>query len=363
MSDQQDQEQNRSEQATPFKLAKAREKGAVARGTDLGYLVALTTFVAFIWVEGAQVRARVVDAARQAIVSAPELATGPQVIMTVSGRLIWMVMAALVWLPILVFAAVLTFELIQTGPVFSTETMRLDFSRLNPANGFKRIFSLRMLIETGKNLVKMALYATIGVLVIRYAWRVAVPTVVDSGRLMDAMAALGLRLLVFFVAGAACIAVLDQLVARGDFRRRMRMSRREIRREVRDREGDPRQKQRRKQLHRQYVKLAKSMRNIRDADVLITNPVHYAVALRYDANTMAAPLIVSQATNQHALRLKHLAFVYGVTTIQNPVLARALYQQGEIEKLVPEQLFRPVAEVYIAMRAAKTPSAPREADD
>ena len=343
-------EQNRSERATPFKLSKAREKGAVARGVDLGYLASLVTFIGFLWIEGSVVRARLGENSRRALVAAPDALTSAQAILTMTGRVFWLSLYTLMWLPAVMFCVILVVELIQTGPVFSVQAMRPDFSRLNPASGFKRVFSLRQMVETGKNVFKMALYGAIGSLTIFHAFKSA-SNVTDVYSLAGAMAGFGQRLLLFFAVAAAAFALLDQLIVRHDFAMRMRMTRRDVRRELRDREGDPRMKQRRKQLHRQFVKLSKSIRNIRDADVLITNPTHYAVALKYDSRTMGAPTIVSQATNDYAMRLRRLAFVYGVTVIQNPALAKNLYHRGGFEKQIPEVYFRSVAEVYIMMRS------------
>src|SRR6185437_11292090 len=166
---------------------------------------------------------------------------------------------------------VLVFEIVQTGLVFSFSPLAPDFSKLSPANGFKRVFSLRQFIETGKNVAKLCLYSGLAILTILDAQRLAMPAISDAGGLADALGHMGLRLLVLFAGSAVIIAAIDQLIARQDFLRRMRMSRQDIRQETRDREGDPRFKQRRRQIHREYAKLSKSLRNIRSADVLITN--------------------------------------------------------------------------------------------
>jgi flagellar biosynthetic protein FlhB len=249
-----------------------------------------------------------------------------------------------------IFLVVLAFEIVQTGVVFSTEPLRPDFSRLNPSRGFKRVFSVRMLIETAKNILKLGVYVTLAWLVIRYARTVNIASITDAASLADFMQRTGLRLLAFFVAGAALFAILDQLISRRDFQTKMRMSRREVRRELRDREGDARMKQRRRKLHRDFVTSSQSLRNIRGADVLITNPVHFAVALKYDPRTMIAPKVVSQGSHQFALRLKKLAFVYGLVIVENKELARGLFQRCALNHPIPEEFYRPVADVYLKIR-------------
>jgi flagellar biosynthetic protein FlhB len=130
----------------------------------------------------------------------------------------------------------------------------------------------------------------------------------------------------------------------------MKMSRREIRRETRDREGDPRLKQKRKKLHAEFSKLRQSLHNLRGADVVITNPEHIALALRYDRATMQAPRIVSVGTDRIAQHLKRMALLYGIPVIENRALARALYSRTALNKEIPEQCFTAVAEIYNSLR-------------
>lgn len=350
MSDQQ-AEQDRSEEATPFKLQRARERGAVARGADLGFFTGLGAFLLYAWFMGDALRAQIAKAAEAALAAAPQVLASPQAILEVTGAVLLWAARPLALMIGAVFLTVLVFELVQLrGFVFSAEPLKPDFNRLNPSNGFKRVFSLRTLIETGKTLLKLVIYLSIAALVMRTAIQSA-PTLVDGIQLSEGMVQAGLRLCAGFVLAALAIAVLDQLISRRDFAKRMRMSRREVKREHRDREGDPRLKQRRKELHKEFVKVSRSLRGIRGADVLVTNPTHFAVALRYDASRMDAPQIVSRGAGQFARRLRRLAFLYGVAVVENPPLARALYR-FELDGIVPDSLFEPVAEIYRALREA-----------
>ena len=345
-------EQNRSEQATPYKLMRARERGVVARGLDLGFLTALATFAAYAWFVGSQLVDQVGLSARRSLVAAPNVLASPNELLAVTGQVLSSIVRPIAFLAAAVFVVVLVFEIVQTGFVFSTEPLRPDFGRLNPARGFKRVFSVRMLIETAKNVVKLAVYAALAWVVIGDA-RAAVAAISDGANLAAFMRAEGLKLLGVFVVAAAGFAILDQLIARWDFGSRMRMSRREVRRELRDREGDQRMKQRRRKLHREFITLSQSLRGIRGADVLITNPTHFAVALRYDPRTMIAPIVVSIGSHRFAQRLKKLAFVYGLTIVERPELARALYAAGRLNQPVPEELYRAVADVYLDIRRKK----------
>lgn len=347
-----DSETDKSEQATPFKLSRARREGTVARGMDLGFLTGLSAALGFAWIVGPQLTASIGQATRGALIGAAQVVDGPDAAYSAIVQLFSAVLPSLALLAGTVFCIVLLFEVLQTGPVFSAKPLKPDFTRLSPAKGLKRLFTLRLLIETLKNVLKLGLYGAAGYFVIRGAVIDDIPAVIDGRTLLALMTRTGFRLALAFVGIAAVFAVIDQLIVRREFGKKMRMSRRELRREAREREGEPRLKQKRKQLHAEFVKTNHSMRNVRKADVLITNPEHVAVALRYDGKTMTAPIVVSVGINRVALRLKRLAFVYGIPVVENRILARELLRRSELNKIIPEHCFQPVANIYNAIRQA-----------
>jgi flagellar biosynthetic protein FlhB len=345
-----DSEQDKSELPTSFKLAKSREKGVVARGSDLGFLTGLAAFIGFAWIAGAGLSHAIAGATKSALVGAPSLADGPAALYAATTILFAPVLPYLAMMAVVIFSVVLLFEAIQTGPVFSAEPLRPDFSRLNPAKGLKRLFSVRLLIETAKNVVKMCAYTTAGYLVVRNTLNTVPGTIPDGRVLLALLSSTGLKLLTVFALIAIVFATIDQLIARRDFLKRMRMSRREIRRETREREGEPRLKLKRKQLHAEFAKQSQSVRAIKGADVLITNPDHIALALRYERRSMQAPVVVSIGTNQFAQRLKRLAFIYGIPVVQNVPLAREIYKRARLNGQIPDYCYRAVADIYNAIR-------------
>lgn len=347
-------EQDKSEQATPFKLQRARRKGSVARGMDLGFLVTLAAFLLYIWIAGDSLGEALSRASRDAIVTAPYIVGGSGELFALTGHVFGALLRPLAFLTLTVFACALLFELLQTGIVFSAQPLKPDFSRLNPAKGLKRIFSKRMLIETAKNVLKFAVYVTIAWLVLRRELDGLTTTVGDAGGLAETLFGAALRLIAWFVLAALFFAGADQMIVRKEFGKNMRMSRRELRREVRDREGEPRQKQKRKQLHADFVAASASLRNVKGADVVVTNPSHYAVALRYDSEVMAAPIVVSRGANALALRIKALAFRHGVVTVEDKALARSLFRSCALDAPVPESAYREVADLYLTLRPRRT---------
>jgi len=250
-----------------------------------------------------------------------------------------------------IFALVLLAEVAQVGFLFSAHPLKADFSRLSPAAGLKRVFSVKMLIETLKNVLKLAAYAGTAWLVLRSpALSIGAQTGGAQG-LLAALAGAAMRMLLAFVLVALLFALVDQILVRRMFGKQMRMSRREVRREVKDREGEPRIKQRRKQLHAQFAKAAASLRGVPGADVVLTNPTHVAVALRYDAATMAAPTVIAKGAHEFAARIRRTAFVHGVLTLEDKPLARALYKECQAGDPVPEAHYRRVADIYRKLRA------------
>jgi len=349
-------EQDKSEQPTPYKLDKARKRGMVARGIDLAFFTGLATLLCYAWVAAPGMGAGLSKAMHDAFVGGPNVSDSFAGMMFAAGTVLSFAVRPLLLLFASVFAVVLLGELVQTGFVFSSQPLKPDFNRLNPVNGLKRLFSARLLIETLKNVLKLAVYSIVAWLVIRGALSSDARAVTGGSGLAQTLLRAGVRLLAAFVLVAAVFAAIDQLIARRQFIKKMRMNRREIKREARDREGEPRIKQKRKQLHREYVKSSQSLRNMRNADVLITNPEHVAVALRYDAAAMPAPEVVALGVNQFAQRLKRLAFLYGIPIFENRALAREIQGKTVLGRSIPESCFKQVADIYNAIRRSPSKS-------
>ena len=343
----------KTEQATSFKLDEARRKGMVARSIEFSTLGVLLAFAGYLWAFGPRMAEDMQRLTAAALVQAPTLAFGPLELWTwttaVGAR------AATIVLPLLLLlaAAAALAILMQTGFVFSVHALKPDWSRLNPANGFKKIFSLQTLYELGKTLVKLAVYPALAVMVIYVAARHSTQFASEPRALATLIGATGLKLLLWLLAAMVLFAAVDLLFVRKQFGKKMMMSRRELREEIRHREGDSRIKQRRKQLARELLKRARSLRQIRGADMLLTNPTHYAVALRFDQASMLAPTVVSKGSGDFALRLRRLAFVYGVPIIESKSLARSLFFRVPLDAQIPEKYFRETAAVYVQLNKSR----------
>lgn len=334
------QESDRSESATPYKLRRARERGLVARGFDLGFAVLIGTFLLWLWFAGAGL----FDATQLAsarVLGAGDIAPG------IAARQVFAaIVGPLIGLGAMLFGVALVTDFLQVGPVFSAHPLKPDFTRLDPAKGLKRIFSWRALIEAAKGVLKLSAYGAVVWLVARRLFTVDMPGITDAGSAAKTLGSAVMRLLASVFAVALVFAVLDQLLARRQFDKQMRMSRREVRREAREREGEPRLKQRRRQVLREFMQASRSVGAVRAADIVIVNPIHYAVALRYRGRSMAAPKLVSKGRDHLAQRIKRAAFVYNVPVIEDRALARSLFRDAALDTEIPAQYFADVATIY-----------------
>lgn len=350
----QEQEQNKSEEATPFKLRRARERGMVARSLDLGYLGGLVALAAFLIVAGEALVTMLAQLMRRSLAAGISSASDPQQAPALIASTYWPALQPVLLLGGTVVVLVLLLEIVQLrGLIFTTQPLKPDFSRINPAKGLKRLFSVRMLKEAGKNVLKLAAYSAAATLVVWYAIGEPERAATDAHGLAVTMHAGGMRLLFLFIFIALVIAAFDQVLVRREYSRQMRMSRRELTREAREREGEPRIKQKRKQLHAEFRKQSEGLGNVAGSDVLVVNPQHVAVALGYDPARMAAPTVRAKARNHHALTMKREAFRLGIPIFEDRALARALFGDVEAGREIGPVHYRAVADLYF-----KLPSQP-----
>ncbi|WP_298303644.1 EscU/YscU/HrcU family type III secretion system export apparatus switch protein [uncultured Erythrobacter sp.] len=352
----QGEEQNKTEEPTPFKLKKAREKGQVARGMDLGFsagLIALAFAASFL---GQRFVVQVADVMRFTFATGIDGRGDANEVLGIIASIYWYLFQPLIIFGCIVAILLITLDLLQLrGLIFSAHPLKPDFKRLNPAKGLKRIFSLRMVKETIKNIVKFSTYTVAAYFVISSAIEQFGIRLTDASKLAMTMEEAGLWLLYVFIAFSLVFAAIDQIIVRGEFRKQMRMSRRELTRETKDREGEPRIKQKRKELHQQMSQQSENLGAVPGADMVVVNPEHYAVALSYDPENDSAPKVRAMGRNHLAQLIKRKAGLHAVPIIPNPPLARALYADCRPGGEIPPAHYRKVAAHYRQLQVDKTP--------
>ena len=305
----------------------------------------LAMSVSGFWVMGGWLSHRAADIVRHGLSFGREAAFDGQAMTGALVSIAWQAfeLAAPVFV-ICVAAAVLT-PFVMGGAVFSPKAFALDFSRLDPVAGLGRIFSMQGLGEMVKAILKAALTGLITYWVVAHeagALFALLAQPLESS--LDSFAHLLLLAALALVLGVAVIAGIDVPFQLWQFYSRMRMTKEELRQESKESEGDPQMKARIRAAQRDLAR-KRMMAEVPKADVVVTNPNHYAVALKYDPKRMSAPQVVAKGMNLVAQRIREIANDSGVPLLEAPPLARALYRHADLGQQVPAALYTAVAEV------------------
>ncbi|WP_349357529.1 flagellar biosynthesis protein FlhB [Stappia sp.] len=254
-------------------------------------------------------------------------------------------LAAILALPLLLLLAMaLIGNMIQHNLVWSAERMKPKLNKISPLAGFKRLFSSESLVNFAKGLVKIAVVSGVMVAVL-WPHRAEIDTMIfrETGVLLEETRELILQLIAAILAVMTVVAALDYLYQRNKWFEKQKMTQREVKEEYKQTEGDPLVKGKIRQLRMERSR-KRMMAAVPEATVVVTNPTHYAVALKYEQG-MQAPICVAKGTDQIALKIREIARDNEVPVIENPPLARALHALLDIDQEVPEEQYRAVAEV------------------
>ncbi len=351
----------RTESPSQKRLEEARSKGHVPRSRDLGAATVVLVGGVGLYTlaphTGVQLLALMRDGLSLSRADLGDSATMLQRFEHGAGQGL---LAVAPLLALLLAAAVLA-PLMIGGWTFSSEALTPDFSRLDPIAGLGRIFSLRGLIELGKALARFLVVALVAVALLSKQFRsfAGLGAEAPSAGIVHALALIGLALIA--LAGAlAVIAAVDVPLALWQYQRALRMTRQELREEHKETEGSPEIKARVRRLQQQQAR-KRMMQQVPKADVVVTNPTHYAVALRYDEQRMRAPIVVAKGVELIALTIRTLALEHQIPIVEAPPLARALHASCELGGEIPAQLYAAVAKVLVyvyQLRAARRRATP-----
>ena len=335
----------KTEPATPRRREEAQRKGQVYKSTDLnaaiimliGSVVIYLLFPMILDTLSAFAKTYLLERTRSELDVAQMRAILFEALL----------LAARVILPIMLvaFVTALVVLYMQIGFVFSSESLNPQLNRLNPLNGFKRIFSKRALVELLKSLLKVIITGVIVYTVMRKHFYV-------YPRLIEMELAQALRLVSMILIEMAVkvgvvfviIGVLDLIYQRYEHEESLKMSKYDVKQEYKQVEGDPQIKSKQRQIQREAAR-RRMMAEVPKADVVITNPTHFAVALKYEFGVMEAPVVTARGQDWIALQIKKIAEENDVTIVENPILARTLYYATDIGDMVPEEFFQAVAEI------------------
>jgi flagellar biosynthetic protein FlhB len=338
-------ESQKTEDPTPRKLEEARKRGQVVQSREVSNWAMMVAATMIIGLGGPHLMEQMRDTLRrilEQVQSFPADAYGIEHTM----RDLFLNVAGIVALPLLgLFAVGALSGFLQVGPLITTETMKPDISKISLIKGMGRLFSLRSIAEFVKGILKLIIVSAACLMVI-YPYFGGVEHFVgqDFGPAMFDLRLMFLKMMMAALAILLVIAVLDYVYQRHDFMVKMRMSKQEIKEEYRQTEGDPMVKAKLRQL-REAKARQRMMQAVPEADVVITNPTHYAVALKYDAKEMDAPVMVAKGADLIAEKIREIAKENKIPLVENPLLARALFTSMEIDQIIPPEHYKAVAEV------------------
>ncbi len=341
----------KTEPATEKKISDARKKGQVAKSREIANafgILALFLILKF-WIGNMGIQFLEIFSAIYNRI--PESVVGwngflPQNDMLVLFR--QMIMQVIIIIaPIIIIAFVVAFvsDVVQVKWKVTGEVIKPKFSHLNPVSGFKRIFSINAVVELVKSILKIGLivYVVYSYLSDKWPYLFAVynMTILEVLQLLATIVTdMGIRVAIVYM----LIALADYIYQKVKFSRDMRMTKQEVKEEYKQMEGDPQVKGKIKQKMRE-VSQRRMMQSIPQADVVITNPTHFAVAIKYDPKVADAPIVVAKGEDFLAQKIKEIAKEHRVEIVENKPLARMLYANVEVGEMVPPELYQAVAEV------------------
>ncbi|MFD2116814.1 flagellar biosynthesis protein FlhB [Paenibacillus yanchengensis] len=337
--------QEKTEKATPKKRSDSRKKGQVAKSADLpGALILLMTFAAFLML-GSYFKQNILQLFSSFFQDWLLMEVTADNVLPLFTSIATKI--AVLLLPI--FAIVIVIGLVgnvaQFGFLLTGEPLKPQLKKLNPIEGFKKIFSVRSLVEFLKSVFKVSIIAIIVYTTITREWdHILSLSSQPIEHIFNYTAQVTFNLGIQIGAILIVLAFADYMYQRYEHQKSIKMSKQDIKDEFKKTEGDPIIKGRIRERQRKMA-VQRMMQEVPTADVIITNPTHYAIALKYDASSMEAPTIVAKGVDHLALKIREIAKEHGVITMENKPLARALYEQAEIGEQIPGDLFQAVAEV------------------
>lgn len=338
----------KTEPASEQKITKAREEGQIARSRELNTCLILLTGAGTLWATAQYIYGHLVHVMR----SAMTVEWGPKSDLGDSREMAYAMVSSFAsgltgLIPLFIALCVIAIlaSVALGGFNFSTKALEPKFSRMNPLSGIKRMFSAQTWVELLKALLKATMIGAVGALTIKYFLpemmglsSLYLPRALATGMNMVAITCMTI------MASLLVIALVDVPWQLFSHAKKLRMSKEEVKREHKENDGDPHVKGRIRQQQREASR-RRMMADVPSADVVVTNPTHYSVALRYDQNGLGAPIVVASGRGVIALKIREIAQENRVPMLEAPPLARALYANTEVGQQIPQELYTAVAQV------------------
>ncbi|MDV6376700.1 flagellar biosynthesis protein FlhB [Sporosarcina sp. GW1-11] len=336
----------KTEKATPKKRQDSRKKGQVLKSQDVTSALVLLSVFLFMFFAAGFMRDNFFVFFRESFTHFITIhKINEDQVMLVYMDIIKQM--AIILLPIMLIAVIASVaaNLLQFGLLFTGEPLKFDLKKIDPIKGLKRIFSIKAIVELLKSVLKISFIGTVTTLVIwmnfgevlDLAFSTPQMTLLTIAKLVGMMGIIASLVLLF-------ISILDFLYQKFDYEKNLKMSKQDIKDEYKNMDGDPLIKSKIKQRQREMA-MRRMMSEVPHADVVITNPTHFAIALKYDEEQMDSPIVVAKGADFVAQKIKLIAKEHDIVMVENRQLARSLYDQVEVGDRIPEDFFKAVAEI------------------
>lgn len=349
----QNKDQEKTEQATPKKREEARKKGQVAKSRDVASVAVLLACLVFFWFGASGMVEKAMSLTRWLLAQSAQFNVDCNNIQSLSIGLIYKISALLFPLFLTAFSIALLANYLQVGFVLSAESVQPKLSKIDPIKGFQKLFSIRSLVELAKNIFKISIVGFVVYMTARGEIENFIPLMEQSvWGILIYIGRVAFKIVLMVCLALIILAILDYIYQKWEFEKNLKMTKQEVKDESRQTEGDPLVKARTRRLQRDMAR-KRMMASVPEADVVITNPTHLAVALRYDQADMFAPKVVAKGAGFIAENIKDIARKNNVPIVNNKPLARVLYKHVDVDEMIPANLYRAVAEVLAFVYSRK----------
>lgn len=335
----------KTEKATPKKRQDAKKKGQTAKSQDINTAVGLIAVFLFLLFGSSFIGDHIFGIFRHSFQNYMLLDLTENNLQMIFGDILKEVAFVLGPIMLVALIAGISANFAQIGLMFSAETLQPKLEKLDPIKGFKRIFSMRAIVELLKSILKITFVGAVTLIVL---WtridEVLGLSFKSVGDALKIIANLTLQMGLAASVALLFLALFDFLYQRFDFEKNIRMSKQDIKDEYKNSEGDPLIKSKIKQRQREMA-MRRMMQDVPKADVIITNPTHFAICLKYDEEKQDAPYVIAKGVDFMAEKIKMIGKEHEIVMVENRPLARALYDQAEIGDTIPEEFFKVVAEI------------------
>ncbi len=338
--------QERTEQATPKRRQEAREKGQVAKSRELASVAVLLSSLFTLYWGSSFFMTRLCGTLSYYLEHLGSIKVSFESMQPLAllGMKQFFILMAPLFLVITVIALLSNY--LQVGTLFTWEPIIPKISKINPMEGLKRLFSLQSLVEFIKSLFKLVIVTWIAWSTVRDQIHLLPPLLDQTPyQIISYIGTVSFKIFWKSCLAMILLSVLDYMYQRWEFEKNLKMTKQEVKEEFKQTEGDPQVKSRIRSIQREQAR-KRMMQEVPEADVVITNPTHLAVALKYEAGRMQAPYVVAKGAGVLAEKIREIAREHGIPVVENKPVAQSLYKLVEVGQTIPETLFQAVAEIF-----------------